>query len=186
MRDESERQNIGHLSPWTHQHICALSPEIILANSKDILLIAKQIPLVEYNLDNILAERSKDRPFLGKWEHSLVSFIHGRVIAILVAYEREPESTPGYTRPSTYINIIATHPDFRGIGEGARLLRTFLSKEKREDFFVIQGHKEIISVQTNSADFNRAVSGWYSHFGFVEVGTKSYPNRTDLVLNLFL
>jgi len=46
--------------------------------------IANQIPLVNYTVKDILADKKEGRNFYGKWEHSLIVFDQSKPIAFII------------------------------------------------------------------------------------------------------
>jgi len=166
--------------------VVSLTHKLMKLHISDFVYIANQIPLVKYSCDDLLSEGTVERPFIAKWRHSLASIKHSHPVAMLVAYERNAEDVNGYRYASTYISIVATHDAYRLQGIGSHLLCEFINKERPENFFELHAPKELISVQTNSAEYNQTVIDWYKRFGFCEAGTKHYANRTDVILHLKL
>lgn len=163
--------------------IALLSRDRAESMIKSICTLANLIPLVSYTEADLLADGRPDRPYLGKWQHSLVALFNNQPAGILIAYERLSENRPGYALPSVYINILAVDPTLQKTGIGSHLLQNFLAREKNSGFVCLDGPKQLASAQTNSASFNEPVVRCYRKAGFEPAGSAVYDNRTDVILN---
>jgi ribosomal protein S18 acetylase RimI-like enzyme len=143
--------------------------------------LADSIPMVNYTKEDILAESKPGREYLGKWEHSLIVFDQDKPIAIIIGYERVKENNVEYSENSIYISELAVDQNYQRQRLAKRLIECFLDFNK--SFLHLDGNL-LFSIQTNSADWNQHVVNLYKSFGFEQVATKQYDNRTDVVLNL--
>lgn len=149
----------------------------------DVLVnLANLIPNVSYSADEILAESKAERCYLGKWNHSLVCLYDGQPVGLLIAYERTAEPGTDYKINSIYLNIMAVNTAYQNKGIGSALLDFLVAQVSAKPFLFLPGKPTIISTQTNSASFNTQVLNWYIKRGFKVVGTKSYDNRNDYIL----
>jgi ribosomal protein S18 acetylase RimI-like enzyme len=171
------------ISAYGKYNICRLDKNTAVVNAKVLAQLADSIPLVEYSEDDILADSKPGRIFHGKWEHSLAAFHQEKPIAVIIGYEREKEENDLYPENSIYISELAVDNQYRKQGLARELLYQFLSQHK--SFLHLQG-KLRYSIQTNSDEWNKYVIDLYKAFGFKQVGTKAYDNRTDVVLGLEL
>ena len=158
-----------------------LDKETMSAHVDTIALLADQIPMVSYTKEDMLAKSKPGRKFHGKWEHSLVVFDQDKPMAIIIGYEREKEDNDQYPENSIYISELAVDKNYIRQGIAKKLVKLFL--DFNSSFLYLDG-KLIFSIQTNSADWNQHVVKLYKSFGFKQVSTKKYDNRTDVVLNL--
>lgn len=163
--------------------IYQLDKKTAFAHAKTIARLADLIPLVRYTEKEILAESKPGRTFHGKWEHSLIVFDQDNPIAIIISYERKKEGNDQYPENSIYISELAVDENYRRQGLARELIKQFLDFNK--SFLHLDGNL-LFSIQTNSADWNQHVVNLYKSFGFEQVGTKEYDNRTDVVLKLKL
>lgn len=161
--------------------VCLLDKDTMSAHVDTIALLTDQIPMVSYTKEDMLAESKPGREFHGKWEHSLVVFDQEKPIAIIIGYEREKEDNDQYSENSIYISELAVDKNYFRQGIAKKLVKLFL--DFNTSFLYLDG-KLTFSIQTNSADWNQHVVKLYKSFGFEQVSTKKYDNRTDVVLNL--
>lgn len=106
-------------------------------------------------------------------------------IAIMIGYEREAENNDQYPQNTIYISELAVDEKYQRQGLAKQLLKAFLDEGEERGLLHLQGEVSS-SVQTNSADWNNHVINLYKSFGFVNRATKTYDNRTDVVLGLEL
>ena len=98
-----------------------------------------------------------------------------------MGYERRKENNEQYPNNTLYISELAVDEMYQGQGLAKKLIRCFL--DINQSFLYLTGDV-IISVQTNSADWNIKVISLYKSFGFQQISTKQYDNRVDVVLQL--
>lgn len=174
---------MGIVKNINNYRIISLTKNIAKDNISDILKIINQIPLVDYDKEQILADGKGDRLFYGKWEHSLIMFDDSRPIGVILGYERKNENTQQYPINSIYISELGISIDYQNQGLGRILVQTFLDYNKEIGFKYLDGQL-CFSVQTNFAEFNKHVIDLYTSFGFKQRSLKQYDNRLDTVLGL--
>ena len=172
---------MNKINKFGEYDVCRLNKEAASVHAKTIARLADSIPLVDYTEKEILAESKSSRIYHGKWEHSLIVLDNNKPIAIIIGYERDKEDNDQYPENSIYISELAVDDDYRRQGLARELIKMFLSFNK--SFLYLDG-KLTFSIQTNSAGWNQHVVNLYKSFGFEQVATKQYDNRTDVVLKL--
>jgi ribosomal protein S18 acetylase RimI-like enzyme len=158
-----------------------ISKETVLAHLDDYVRLANLIPMVTFKKEDLLSEAKDGRILHGKWNYILGAFFEGKMVGFINGYEREKENTGPYQFNSLYMNMMAVAPEHRGKGLGKKLFSAFLHEYKQ--FRILDG-AVVYTLQTNSAPWNAHLAEMYRSFGFKEIGTKEYDNRTDLVMML--
>ena len=158
--------------------ICSLTREIAAKYAEEILALIGKIPGSHYRLEDILAENKGDRVMYGKWEHSLIALAKGRIVGVLIGYERKKEKEGIYSINSLYINEIAV--SHHGAGLGEYMLRLFVQKAQ---YLHLDGDV-VVRIQTEKSEKNRKVIDLYKKVGFKEIGVKSYQTKDDLVMEI--
>lgn len=149
----------------------------------DILELVKQVPLVDYSLESILAEGKDKRIFYGKWEHSFIVLDEDKPIGIVMGYEREAEGNEQYPQNTLYISELAVDKKYQRKGLGRELMMFFLNYNQKLGFKYLEGEINF-SLQTNSAENNLPVQKLYEKIGFRKRSEKVYDNRTDNIYEL--
>lgn len=161
--------------------LTALSRATATRYALQLAHILSLIPLVPYSEEQVLAEFAEGGPFPGKWELSLLAMASRGVAGVVMGYERAAHRGGEYPVNSIYISELAVASEHQRKGLGRYLLSQFLQRAKTRGFRCLSG-PVIFSVQTNAASWNSHVQRLYASFGFVEIGRKTYSNRTDLIL----
>ena len=159
-----------------------LDKKIALKYSKEISALADEIPFSEKGHFDIMAEEKDGRILHEKFKHSLILFDKEKPIAVLVAYEREPEENENYKENLLYISLLAVHHDYRRQRIASQLFKIFF--ENNKIFFHLKGEVKY-AIQTDSSQWNIHVQNFYKSLGFKQVGTKKYENRVDMVLKKY-
>jgi GNAT superfamily N-acetyltransferase len=159
--------------------VCQLAKEVAMLNATKLTKLVDSIPLVDYTEADVLADSKPGRSFLGKWEHSLVVFDSEEPVAVIMGYEREAENNDLYPANCLYISELAVAANYQRQGLAGKLVAIFLDYNKALNYL---SGPLVYAIQTNSADWNQHVIRLYKSFGFEQVGTKVYENRTDVVL----
>lgn len=148
----------------------------------EITQIWNLIPLSDHGINDILKEESDGKPYIQKWEHSLIvlSSDTTKVIGFIVGYERPKETKPPYLKDSIHLKSLSIAVEYQNQGLGRKLVQTWLDYNKKVGYLNLRG-KYAYSVQTNSAEWNLHVQKLYQSFGFQKVGTKQYPDKLDVV-----
>ncbi len=165
--------------PPENYNIYTLNRQIAARHVESVLQFLNDIPMKTYTWEEVLAESRPDRKFYGKWDHSLIAFDGQRPIAGLIAYEREAESHPCYRENSIYISELAVDKAYRRKGIAKELLSLFFQRSSR--FLYLEG-APVYTIQTNAAAWNEPVKKLYGAFGYRTVGTKRYPDRSDVIM----
>jgi ribosomal protein S18 acetylase RimI-like enzyme len=98
-----------------------------------------------------------------------------------MGYERASEDSEQYPQNTLYIGELAVESSHQSQGIGRSLLEEFFELNTELGFHSLTGEINF-SVQTNTAEWNKAVVSLYESFGFKPRSNKAYPDRTDLVL----
>lgn len=165
--------------------IYPLTKELAIKCMHSILASLDLIPMVDkHNEDDVLLEKSGERIFHAKWEHSLIALTsNGDFAGIIIGYEREKEKNLQYPNNSIYISGFATANAYQKKGLGKFLIKTWLEHNGKKGFLELEGSLKF-TVQTNNAEWNNHVQKLYESFGFKKTSEKSYGNRTDNVYSL--
>ena len=125
------------------------------------------IPLSNHGIEDILKEESGGKPYIGKWQHSLVVLSEDEkdVVAFIVGYERQAEDNEQYPKDSLHLKSISVSTDYQKQGVGRKLVDIWLDYNQKLGYQDLGGDF-IFSVQTNSADWNEHVQKFYESFGF--------------------
>lgn len=158
-----------------------LDKSLMERKKDEILELLKLIPNSHYTLEDILGEKKGERVLYGKWEYSLVLLDKERVVGVLIGYEREKEESKLYSENCFYINEVAISRELKGKGLGRSLLRYFIDNLKCYKY--LDGDF-IIRIQTTNRVENIKVIELYEELGFEKVGTKDYPTKQDLILEI--
>lgn len=169
---KENRATIAKVLGWP---VVVVTKELAKKHQKEFYQLISLIPGAEYELSDVLRE------ILGKWEHSLAVMRRGKPIAVMFAYERKAENNKLYPKNTLYISEFVVREKDLGQGVGTGLLAVFLKYNERLGFKHLSG-KWNVSVQTNADETNRSAKMLYNIWRFAEVGTKQYPNRTDVVM----
>ncbi len=164
--------------------VSLLDKETAQKNIKRLVDLFRQIPCVDYYEEDVIAESKGMRFFHAKWKHSLVAFENNEPIAVLVAYEREPEESSPYSIATLYISELSVITTRQRQGIAGKLLDTAISYNNSVGFLVLSGNFNY-SLQTNSAEFNKHVVNLYASKGFNVIGYKEYNNRKDVIMRLY-
>lgn len=149
--------------------------------SEKIAELLNQIPLTHHTAAGVMAEEKEGRIYYGKWEHSLIAFLDGNPVGVLLGYERAEEDNELYPENSFYLNEIAVSKAAKGKSLGKHLIELFI--ERAEKFLYLEGDV-VIRIQTADLEENRKVIELYEKIGFKKTGIKSYPLKNDLVMKL--
>jgi GNAT superfamily N-acetyltransferase len=152
--------------------------------AREIVELHNSIPNQHWGIQQVLAEQDDTRIFHAKWSVSRIAVdTEDKLVGFCIAFERTPDSEY-YPEKCFYLHRLAILPESRGRGLGALLqtqtivdffLRGFQCLGSARDPVIVYG-------QTDSAPFNRNVVLFNRASGFVEVGQKPYPFRTDLIM----
>lgn len=170
-----------YTATYGEHSIRSLTQEIAEEYLADIIKALDQIPLVEpHNRESVLADSKDGAHFYGKWHHSLISFYRSEFAGVIIGSERPAE--PNSHRPfdSIYVNSFAVAAPHRGQGLGQVLLKHWIEYNCKQGMIFLGG-KTRLTLQTNSAVWNRSVQKLYERAGFKQIDLKPYDNRTDIV-----
>jgi ribosomal protein S18 acetylase RimI-like enzyme len=160
-----------------------LTQEVAEKHAAQLALLASQIPQVEYNSEDILADQKGERNLHNKWDHSLVVIDGNKPAAFVMGYEREAENNLQYPNNTLYVSELAVVKTHQEKGLARWLLGQFFEHNNKAGFKTLEGELNY-SIQTNAAGSNAHVVKLYKSFGFTERAEKEYPNRTDIVLGV--
>jgi inosine/xanthosine triphosphate pyrophosphatase family protein/ribosomal protein S18 acetylase RimI-like enzyme len=158
--------------------VARLSHRYAAAHAERFLEIHNQIPYVNWDVDDLLADCSADgRPYYGRWQLSLVA-LHGRVpVGLLVAYLRQPDER--HPTESVYIHRLAVAPEWQAGGVGTALMRAAVSWYFEELPWLLT-----VTSQTNDEPTNQYVLAFYDRLGFERTYCVLYPEKRDILLEL--
>ena len=161
--------------------VYTLDKKIALKYSKEISALADEVPFSKKGHFNIMDEEKDGKILHKKFKHSLLVFDKEKPIAVLVAYEREPEiANKIYNENLLNITLLSVHNNYRKKGIARELMKIFFEYNKK--FFYLKG-KLKYSISTNSIDSNKFVQNFYKSLGFVKVGTKKCEDaRINIVM----
>ena len=176
---------MNNVASYKEFEIYPLNPTLAKKHMPDILSALDLIPKVDnHSEDDILLEKSGERIFHAKWEHSCIALTsNGDFAGIVIGYEREREGNAQYPDNSIYISGFAISSTYQKKGLGKFLIKTWLEYNEKKDFLEINGTLKF-TVQTNNAEWNNHVQKLYESFGFRKTSEKNYGNRTDNVYSL--
>lgn len=168
-------------------NIYPLTKELAKEHMQGILEALDLIPMVDkHNEDDVLLEKTGERVFHAKWEHSLIALtLNGDYAGVIIGYEREKEENLQYPENSIYISSFAISNRHQKKGLGKFLCATWLEYNKKKGFLELEG-KLKFTVQTNKAEWNSYVQRIYESLGFKKTAEKKYENRTDNIYSLNL
>ena len=175
-------EDLGDVGNIDDYKVTVLTKDVAQEHINEITQLLSQIPLVKITSSEILSDNTK-RVLHGKWEHSLVVLDKQKIIAIVMAYERESEDNQQYPVNTIYISELAVDAGYQHQGIAKRLLALFLKHSYRIGFQHLTG-KINFTVQTNTADWNKHVQNLYIGLGFEKRSEKVYDNRADTIYGL--
>lgn len=161
--------------------IVPLTEKFAISHEAHLNLLRSLIPDVTPHPENLLKLSDANRVYHAKWRHSFVALDGDKPVGILIAYERNIDKH--YPNPTLYIAEIAIEESYRNHKIGSELIQKVIYQAKQHEFYELLGIKTL-SVQTNNEEKNRNVQAFYEKFGFVQIGMKSYDNRTDRIYSL--
>lgn len=161
--------------------IVKLDKKLCAENIEDILDLLREIPDSDYEIEDILIEKKRERILYGKWEYSLAVLDNKKIIGILIGYEREKEKSGIYSNNCFYINEVAVSKKYRGQELGKSLLKLFI--EQITEYKYLTGNL-IIRIQTKNSLDNKKVIELYQSIGVKKIGIKRYQNKEDIVLEI--
>lgn len=169
---------IDHIGPY---QVRLLDQSLIHKTVNQLALLGNQIPQVTYTAADLLADRKGDRVLHGKWDHSLALMDDDVPIGFVMSYERAAEDNDMHPDNTLYISELAIDEAHQRQGLARKLLDSFFTFNNDRRFLYLDGQLNY-SLQTNSAEWNKHVRELYESFGFRQRATKSYDNRTDIVM----
>lgn len=171
------KESVGQFGSYK---FVVLGKEFASQHAQEIARLLNFIPLVQYSVEDALVESKGDLFFRCKWELSLAAMTGKTLAGVIMGYERRADGIE-YLKNSIYISELAIAPEHQRKGVARALLALFIKRVRSRGLIMIEG-PTILTVQTNSAPWNRHVQMLYESFGFKKVSTKTYANRVDWIM----
>ena len=163
-----------------HVHVTVLDERGARQAAGPIASLLDQVPLVTWTEEDVIADHRPSEELIGKWELSRVATNDGAVVGVLLSHVRRA-APPWYPRPVCYLAGLAVSSHLQGLGIGRQLVEGWVQDAATSPLLVAHAVEEL-AVQTNAADWNERVQKLYERAGFAVTGSKTYSNRTDVVM----
>ncbi len=175
-RGEESQASLGIVLKNTDISVHALSEPEARQHSSRLVELANLIPKVGYSADGLLQDRRSDgREMKNRWHHTYVLTENDEIVGMIIGYERAAEENDQYPTLSLYMSELAVDSEKRKQGYATMLIKRYLTDAARAGI-------ENYTLQTNAAEWNEPVRKFYERFGFRVDGTKTYQNRTDVIM----
>ena len=122
--------------------IYTLTKELAKKFQKEITEIWNLVPLSSHGVNDILMEEKGGKPYLGKWQHSLIMLSPDReeVYGFIVGYEREEESNDIYPIDSLHLKSLSIAKEHQRRGFGRELLSAWLKHNRELGYLYLKGN----------------------------------------------
>ncbi len=160
-----------------------LTKEAAEANVARLVELRNMIPGEVWDEQRFLSDVSRDGKVdlvrHGKWKHSLYATDkNGKIIGVLLAYERPHTEMAGVGRGSLYVLAVAVDPDYRGSGVGAILFNKLSENFLLDGYYYFKNERgpPIVTLITGQLEVRN--NEIYQSLGFEVVGTQNFLKKT--------
>lgn len=162
-----------------------LTKEYVLEYADNLIKAHNQIPHVEWNIEDFLANKDSkgSRDYLHKWALSFGVNYENQCVGFIVSFFREG-SSEHFPYSSVYLHRIALLPKHQRSKVGTvtgfiSLIHYFYFQLKKMDSM----NDVYTTVQTNDEPTNNWVIDFYRKLSFTTFSKVHYPNKTDLLMS---
>ena len=166
--------------------ITVLCAELAKPHRQWLVKTHNEIPFQHWTEEELFAASDGTRAYLGKWEISRIAFSStGEPLAFCIGFEMQPDHQY-YHQAGIYLHRLAVAPNVQGRMIGALLqAETIVQAFLRGLCFAGSVRAPVVIFgQTNITPSNYRVRLFHKAAGFREVGQKTYPDRTDVILRM--